>query len=193
MGSPTNQMRAWIVLYLQLLLTALWDQVGCGAPEIDHTAMPVVLPQPAAGDQSRWALWPVITLSTPTLLKVARNQAANPNSTTTGKTPLVKMRMPWQTRVKPRLQVMARQHPMVKRGKNALKLKTPSPVLVKPSVCRRTQTKSLAPRRRSSPSGRNGSNPRRTVLPRNPASHLLRKSCPQKRHSAMRPSKKLGS
>ena len=41
-GSPTNQVRAWIIPHLQLLLTTLWDQVGHGAPEIDHTAMPKV-------------------------------------------------------------------------------------------------------------------------------------------------------
>ena len=109
--------------------------------------------------------------------------------------PMMKIRMPWQTRVKLRLQAMARWHPMVKRGKNALKLKTPSPALVKSSVHMRTPTQSLTSRRRSSPSGGSSGNqaPRRTVLPRNPARHLLRKSCPQTRHSTMRTGRKLSS
>ena len=99
-GPPSNQVRASIVPHLQLLLTTPQDQVGCRAPEIDHAAMPEVSPQPAAGSQALWALWWVAALSAP---------------------------RPRQTRVKLRLQVTARQHLMAKRGKNALKLKTPSP------------------------------------------------------------------
>ena len=38
---------------------------------------------------------------------------------------------------------MARQHPMAKRGKDALKSKTPSPILAKSLVCMRTLTQSL--------------------------------------------------
>ena len=56
--------------------------------------------------------------------------------------PPVKMRMPRQTRVKLRFQVMARWHLMAKRGKNALKLKTPSPALAKSSLCTRTLAQS---------------------------------------------------
>ena len=164
-GSPTNQMRAWIVPHLKLLLTTLQDQVGHGAPEIDHAAVPKVSPQPTAGDQALWALQLVITPSAPMPLKAARNQAANLNSPTMQKTPPMKMRMLRQTRVKPRLQATVGQHPMVKRGKNTLKLKTPSPVLAKSSVSMRTPTQSLTLVRRSSPSSRSSGNqaPRRTA------------------------------
>ena len=96
------------------------------------------------------------------------------------------------TRVKPKLQVTARWHLMVKRGKNALQLKTPSPVLAKSSVHMKTPTHSLTLRRRSSPSGGSGGSPRRTVHPRNPLSHL-RKSHPQMRHSVTRPGRRLSS
>ena len=72
-GSPTNQVRVWIVPHPQLLLTTLWDQAGCGAPEVDHTAVPKVSPLPTAGNQALWALWQVITLFAPMPLKVARN------------------------------------------------------------------------------------------------------------------------
>ena len=170
------------------------EGMDCRAPEINHAAMPEVLPQPVAGDQALWALWPVVTLSAPTPLKAARDhQAANPNSPMMRKAPLMEMRMPRQTRVKLRLQATARWHLMAKRGKNTLKLRTPSLALAKSLVRMRTLTQSPTPRRRSSPSGRSGGNqaPRRTALPRNPASHLLRKNCPQMRHSTMRPSKKL--
>ena len=129
--------------------------------------MPKVSPHPIAGDQALWTPWPVITPSTPTPLKVARNQAVNPNSPTMRKMPPVEMRMPRQTRVKLRLQVMARQHQMVKRGKNPLKLKTPSLELAISSVRMRTPTQSLTPRRRSRSSGRSSSYqaPRRTAPP----------------------------
>ena len=56
------------------------EGVDCRAPEINHAAMPKVSPQPVAGDQALWALWPVVTLSTPMPLKAARDQAANLNS-----------------------------------------------------------------------------------------------------------------
>ena len=168
MGPPTNQVRAWIILHLQLLLTTPQDQVGCGAPEIDHATMPEVSPQPTAGSQTLWALWWVTTLSAPRSLKVARNQAVNLNSPTMRKMAPMKMRMPRQTRVKLRLQAMARQHPMAKSGKNTLKLKTPSLALAKSLVCTRTPTQSLTLRRRPSPSGRSGTNqvPRRTPPPK---------------------------
>ena len=166
-GSPTNQVRAWIVPHLQLLLTTLQDQAGHRTPEIDHAAMPKVLPQPTAGDQALWAMWLVITLSAPMPLKAARNQAVNPNSPMTRKMPPMKIRMLRQTRVKLRLQAMARQHPMAKRGKNALKLKTPSTALAKSLVCTRTPTQSLTLGRRSSLPSRSGGNqaPRRTAPP----------------------------
>ena len=128
-------MREWIVLHLQLPPTTLRDQAGCGAPEIDHAAMPKVSPHPAACDQA---------LSAPRSLKVARNQAASPNSPTR-KMPLVQMRMQRQARVKLRFRVTARQHLMAKRGKDALKSKTPSVALAKSSVCTRTLTQSPTP------------------------------------------------
>ena len=81
-GPPTNQVRAWIIPHLQLLLTTPRDQMGCGAPEINHAAMPKV-----ASDQALWALQWVVTLSTPRSLKAARNQAVNPNSPMMRKTP----------------------------------------------------------------------------------------------------------
>ena len=87
-GSPTTQVRAWIIPHLQLLLTTLQDQAGCGTPEINHTAVPKVSSQPTAGNQALWAPWHVISLSSPMPPKVARNQAANPNSLTTRRMPL---------------------------------------------------------------------------------------------------------
>ena len=54
-GSPANQVRAWIVPLLQLLLTTLWDQVGHGAPDVDPTAMSKVSLLPTASDQALWA------------------------------------------------------------------------------------------------------------------------------------------
>ena len=82
-------MRVWIILHLQLLLTTLQDQADCGAPEINHTAVPIVSPQPVAGDQAQWAPQPVVTLSAPTPLKVARYHAVSPNSPPMRKTPLM--------------------------------------------------------------------------------------------------------
>ena len=57
---------------------------------------------------------------------------------------------------------------MAKRGRNALKLKTPSPVLAKSLVHMRTPTQSLTLGRRSSLSGESGTQraPRRTPPPR---------------------------
>ena len=71
-------MREWIVPHLQLPPTTLQDQAGHGAPEINHAAMPKVLPHPAACDQ---------VLSTPRSLKAARNQAASLNSPMRRRTP----------------------------------------------------------------------------------------------------------
>ena len=68
-------MRAWIIPHLQLLLTTLWDQVGCGAPDIDPTAVPKVSLLPAASNQAQGACWQVITLFAPTPPKVVRCQA----------------------------------------------------------------------------------------------------------------------
>ena len=48
MGSPTNQVRAWIIPHLQLLQTTLWGQAAHGAPEINHITMPEVSPQSVA-------------------------------------------------------------------------------------------------------------------------------------------------
>ena len=63
---------------------------------------------------------------------------------------------------------MARQCPMVKRGKDALKSTMPSLALVTSSACTRRLTHSLTPGRRSNPSGKSGANPapRRTHPPR---------------------------
>ena len=60
---------------------------------------------------------------------------------------------------------MARWHQMAKRGRNALKLKTPSLALAKSSVHTRTPTQSPTPGKRSSPSGKSGTQkaPRRTT------------------------------
>ena len=106
----------------------------------------------------------------------------------------MKMRMPRPARVKLRFQVMARQHPMAKRGKDALKSKTPSPILAKSLVCMRTLTQSPTPGRRSSPFGRSGANlvPRRACLPRTRVGHLLRKSSQPMKHSMTRPIPMLG-
>ena len=95
----------------------------------------------------------------------------------------MEMRTPRQTRMKLRLQAMARWHLMVKRGRNTLKLKTPSPALAKSLVCTRTPTQSQTPGRRSSPSGRSGTiqAPRKTPLPRSQVNHLLKKSHQQMR------------
>ena len=90
-GSPTNQMRKWTIPHLQLSPTTLQGQVGCGAPEIDHSAMPKVLPLSAASDQA---------LPGPRSLKTARKQAANPNSPMRRRTPPVKMRTWRLARVK---------------------------------------------------------------------------------------------
>ena len=50
-GSPANQVRAWIIPHPQLLLTTLWDQAGCGAPDIGPTAVPKVSLLPTASGQ----------------------------------------------------------------------------------------------------------------------------------------------
>ena len=193
MGSPTKQVRAWIVPHLQLLMTTLQDQVECWTPDVNPATMPEVSLLPAAGDQALWAQWQVITLSAPTPLKAARCPAVNLNSPTMKKTSLVKMKMPRQTRVGLRLQVMARWHQMAKRGRNALKLKTPSLALARSLVDMRTQTQSPTPGRKPSHSGKSSIQkaPRRTAPLRHLANHLLKKSCQQTRHSAMRPGKKL--
>ena len=109
------------------------------------------------------------------------------------KTLLVKIKMPRQTRVGPRLQAMARWHQMAKRGRNILKLKTPSPALARSSADMRTQIQSLTPGRKPSLSGKSGSQkaPRRTAPLRCPVNHLLRKSHQQTRHFTTRPGKKL--
>ena len=127
--------------------------------------------------------------------KVVRSQAVNLNSPMMRKTSLVKMKPLRQTRAGSRLQVMARWHQMVKRDRNALKLKTPSLALARSLVGTRTQTQSLTLGRKTSPSSENGTQkaPRRTAPLRSPVNHLLRKSCQQIRHSIMRPGKKLGS
>ena len=63
----------------------------------------------------------------------------------------------------------------------------------KSSVHMRTQTQSLTPGRRSSPSSKSGTQkaPRRAAPLRDPANHLLRKSCQWTRHSMTRLGKKL--
>ena len=66
-GSAANQARVWIVPHFQLLLTTPQDQAGCGAPDIDPTAVPEVSLLPTASNQALWAQWQVITLFTPTL------------------------------------------------------------------------------------------------------------------------------
>ena len=194
-GSPANQVRAWIIPHPQLLLTILQDLAGHRGPEINHAAVLEVSPLPAAGIQALWAPWQVVTLSVPTPLRVARNQAANPNSPMMRKMPPVKMKMLRQTRVGQRLQAMARWHHMAKMGRHALKLMTPSPALAKSSVHTRTQTPSLTPGKRSSPSSKSGTKQvsRRTAPPRNPVSHLLRMSLPPMRHSVIKPGKELDS
>ena len=147
--------------------------------------MPEVSPHPAACDQA---------LPTTRSLMAARNQAVSPNSPTRRTLP-VKIRMPRPTRVKLRFRATARQHLMAKRGKDALKSKTPSLALAKSSVHMRTLTQSPTPGRRSSLSGGSGANqaPRRAHLPRNQVGHLLRKSSQLMKHSATRPSKELSS
>ena len=90
---------------------------------------------------------------------------------------------------------MARWCLMEKRGKDALKSKTPTLTLATSSVCMRRLTQSLTPGRRSSPSSRSGTNPtpRSTRLPRTRVGHPLRKSSQPTKHSATRPSKEFGS
>ena len=186
MGPPTNQVREWIIPHLQLSLTTLRDQVGCGAPEINHAAVPKVSPHPAACDQA---------LSSLRSLTAARNQAVSPNCPLRRRTPPMKMRMPRPATVKLRFRAMARQHLMVKRGKDTLKSKTPSLALAMSLVHTRTLTQSLTPGRRSSPSGRSGTNPapRRACLPRTQVGHLSRKSSQPTKHSVTRPGKELDS
>ena len=179
-------MREWIIPHLQLSLPTLQDQAGHRAPEIDHAAMPKVSPHPAACNQA---------LPSPKSLTAARNQAASLNSPMRRRMPPVKMRMPRPARVKLRFQAMVRWHPMVKRGKDALKSKTPSLALAKSSVHMRTLTQNPTLGRRSSPSSRSGTNPapRRACLPRTQVGHLLRKSSQLMKHSMTRPDKELGS
>ena len=92
-----------------------------------------------------------------------------------------------------RLQVTAGWHQMAKKCRNTLILKTPSLALARSLVGMRTQTQSLTPGRKFSLSGKGGAQkaPGRTAPLRNPANHLLRKSCHWMRHSMMRPGKKL--
>ena len=75
---------------------------------------------------------------------------------------------------------------MAKRGKDALKSKTPSLALAKSSVRMRTLTQSPTQGRRSSPSGGSSANPspRRARLPRTRVGHLLRKSSQPTKHKA---------
>ena len=84
---------------------------------------------------------------------------------------------------------------MGKRGKDALKSKTPSLALVTSLVCTRKLAQSPTLGRRSSPSGRSGTNPapRRTCPPRTRVGHLPRNSSQPTKHSATRPGKGLGS
>ena len=107
---------------------------------------------------------------------------------------LEKMTMLKKTRVVSRPQVMDRWHQMAKKGRSALIPKTPSPTLARSSLDIRTQTQSLTPERKSSPSGESIAQkaPRRTALLKNPVNHLLRRSRQRTRHSAMRPGKKHG-
>ena len=49
-GSPTNQVRVWIVPHIWLLLTTPQDQVGHGAPDLNPIAMHEVSLLPTAGD-----------------------------------------------------------------------------------------------------------------------------------------------
>ena len=70
------------------------NSVGLGrlwAPEIDHAAMPGVLPHATASDQA---------LPSPRSLTMTRKQAVNPNSPTRRRTSPVKMRMQRPARVK---------------------------------------------------------------------------------------------
>ena len=97
--SPANQVRAWIILHPQLLLTTLWDQEGCRAPDVGSTAVPEVSLLPAASDQALWAQQYVVASFTPTPPKVTRSQAVNLNSPMMGKIPPMKMKMLRQTRV----------------------------------------------------------------------------------------------
>ena len=193
-GSPANQVRVWIIPHLWLLLTTPQDQVGHGASDIDPTAMHKVSLLPTASDQALWAQWQVIIQSVPMLLKIVRCQAASLNSPTMREMMLEKMTMLKKTRVGLRPQVIDRWHQMVKKGRNTLIPKTPSPALARSSVDMRTQTQSLTPERKFSPSSESGTQkaPRRTAHLRNPANHLLRRSCQWTRHSTMRPDKKHG-
>ena len=51
-GSPTNQVRVWIVPHLWLLLTTLRDQTGHGAPDVDPADVHEVSLLPTASDQA---------------------------------------------------------------------------------------------------------------------------------------------
>ena len=168
MGSPTNPVREWTVPHLQLSLTTLQDQTGCEASEINHAAMPEVSPHSAAYDQA---------LPAPRSLMRVRNQAVVLNSPTRRRMTPMKMRTLRLARVKLRFRVMARWHPMAKKGKGALLSKTPSLGSAKSLVCMRTLTQSLTLGRRSSLAHRSGTNPapRRTCLPRTQMDYLLRK------------------
>ena len=149
-GLPANQVRGQVIPYLQSLLTTWWDQMGHGAPDVDPTAVPKVSLLPTAGDQAHWAQQQVVIWSTPKLLNLARCWAAGQNSPMMRETVLGKMTMP-KKRVGLRPRVMDRWHLMVKKGRTALILKTPSPALARSLVDMRTQTQSLTPGRKSSP------------------------------------------
>ena len=93
-GSPTNQVRGWIVPFLWLLLTTPQDQMGHGTPDVDPAAVPKVSLLPTASNQAWWAQQQVVIWSTPTLLKTARCWAASLNSPTMRETVPGNMTMP---------------------------------------------------------------------------------------------------
>ena len=155
-GLPTNQVRVWIVPHLRPLLTTPQDQVGRGAPDINLTAMHEVSLLPTAGDQVLWAQQQVIILFIPILLKMARCRAASPNPPTMREMVLGKMTTPKKTRAGSKPLVMGRWHQMAKKGRSTLTPKTPSPTLARSLVDMRTQTQSQTPERKSSPSGKSG-------------------------------------
>ena len=68
----TNQVRAWIVPHLWLLLTTPQDQAGRGALDIGLVAVHEVSPLCTANDQALWAHRQVVILFIPMPLKMAR-------------------------------------------------------------------------------------------------------------------------
>ena len=89
--SPTNEVREWTIPHPPLSPTTLQNWVGHEAPEINHAAVPKVLPHSASCDQA---------LPTPRSLTVARNQAATPNSPMRRRKTPMKMSTPRLVRVK---------------------------------------------------------------------------------------------